>query len=473
MKKIISAVFLLLVFSTITYSQFGDIIKKLPGVPDWTPGGAVTTSIKDAYPVVPWLGSFEDYGDPQPITDYNLAPGYYRAEIQTYCLHAGTYAPTDGDGYLIAPLLGNQSKLISSILKRSENYPNIPQHDIQTLLWGIEAGTKYSDYPVDFQARVKPLLTTEEIALMDVDLSTAFNLVPSELKDVANMYGDMRKRMVDPSSNYQDLENIAIKNGVPPGLGPGSKDINPGNWSYMKDGFYIRTFPVSYPHSFIEIYRPANITVNKDSKNRITMLSNEGYSMEISYNDEQGMDVLQTTGNPNLPIWRYKQIVLKGPNAGEEMTLDNEGWMVRGDGKPLKTGGSELSILSLGGDPTYSEYQDRMNGGNKAIKDFNRYQKDRNMKQLKDKQDEYWADYHTMEGLKAATNPLNKKDQMSWINKTLNLVKDWWNQSSDALAGGDGTKTNEKKKFDPTNYVSAPGNTAKQRLAMSNRGYNP
>jgi hypothetical protein len=60
---------------------------------------------------------------------------------------------------------------------------------------------------------------------------------------------------------------------------------------------------------------------------------------------------------------------------------------------------------------------------------------------------------------------------MSWINKTLNKVKDWWNQSSDALAGGKDDNTNDKKKFDPTDNVSTPGNTAKQRLAMSNRAY--
>jgi hypothetical protein len=470
MKKKLFLLFLLFAFTSVTYSQFDDLIKKLPGVPDWTPDGSVTTSIKDATPVVPWLGNFEDYGEPQPITDYNLAPGYYRAEIQTYCLHAGTYGPTDGDGYLIAPLLGNQKNLISSILKRSEDHPEVPQHDIQQLIWGIEAGVKFTDYPVDFQSRVKPLLTTEDITKLSIDLSPAFDLVPDNMKDVANMYKDMRKRLVDPASNYQDLENIAVRNGAPP-IGPGSKIVNPGSWSYMKDGFYIRTFPVSYPNSFIEIYRPAAVTTTKDAKNRITSLNDEGYSIEITYNDEPGMDILSTAGNPDVPIWRFKQVLLKGPNAGEEMTLDNTGWIVRGNGKPVNKGGSDVNLTGLADDPTYGEYQGRLENGKRTLKDFDQYQKERKMQQLKDKQDEYWADYHTMEGLRVATNPLNKKGQMSWINKTLNKVKDWWNQSSDALAGGKDDNTNDKKKFDPTDNVSTPGNTAKQRLAMSNRAY--
>jgi hypothetical protein len=474
MKKTLFVVLILFIFSNISFAQFDDLFKKkkLPGVPDWTPGGAVTTSIKDAYPVVPWLGNFDNW-EPDSITDFNLGPGYYRAEIQTYCLHAGTYAPTEGSGYLLAPLLGNQKNQISSILKRSELHPEIAQHDIQLLLWGIEAGTKFTDYPADFQARVKPLLTTEEIAKMSVDLTPAFNLVPSELKDAANMYSDMRKRLVDPASNYQDIEQVAIRSGVPPGLGPGSKVVNPGNWAYMKDGFYVRTFPYSYPHTMIEIYRPSHVNAERDNLKRVTALEDEGYRIEIVYDDDPGRDVLSTSGNPDVPIWRFKSIKLKGPEGGQEMVLDNfPGWIVKDKGLPLNKGGSETyTTIFYDGDPGYGEYQGRMNSGKQAIKDFDQYQKERNMQQLKDKQDEYWEDYHTMEGLKAATNPLDKKGQMNWIEKTLKKVQDWWNQSSDALAGGDGTKNNNPKKFDPTNYVSAPGNTSMQRLATSNRKF--
>jgi hypothetical protein len=38
------------------------------------------------------------------------------------------------------------------------------------LIWGIEAGQKFSGYPYDFQYRIQPLLKPEEIALMEVDI---------------------------------------------------------------------------------------------------------------------------------------------------------------------------------------------------------------------------------------------------------------------------------------------------------------
>src|SRR5271157_1286397 len=114
MKKIffLTALFIL---TGISFGQI-DILKKvtkLPLVPDWSPEGTVTTSINDVYPVVPWFGDFTNYGDPQQVSDFNnLGPGYYRTEIQTYCLHAGSYGPTEGTGYLIAPLMGSCSDVI-------------------------------------------------------------------------------------------------------------------------------------------------------------------------------------------------------------------------------------------------------------------------------------------------------------------------------------------------------------------------
>lgn len=484
MKKIIFLAIFSLFFASVSFAQIDDIFKKVTkiGVPDWTPGGSVTTSINDAYPIVPWLNNFDDYGEPQPITDFNLKPGYYRTEIQTYCLHAGTYGPTEGSGYLVAPLLGNQRDLISNILLKSESYPNIAQHDIQLLIWGIEAGTKFSDYPVDFQSRVKPLLTSEDIAKLSIDLTPAFNMVPDELKDAANTYKDMRTRLVNPSSNYQDIENVAVKSGIPT-IGPGSKTVNPGNWAYMSNGFYIRTFPVSYPETFIEIYRPSPVTVTKDNKNRISSFENDGCKMEIFYNDDPGMDILSTSGNPDVPIWRIKSILLHGPNAGQDLTLDNyPAWIVKDKGEAIN-GSSANSHID--GDPSYSEYQSRIQSANQFLKDFNKYVQERGNQYHGDGGnssfyvtkysgtggDDEWANKQINDGLHVALNPLNKKGQESWIDKNVANTIDWFNQASDALAGGKDTGDKNPHKFNPTKHVSAPGNTNAQRLGMSARSY--
>ena len=459
----------LFLISTTAFSQIDDILKKtLPVLPDFSPEGTVTTSINDAYPVVPWLGNFDGF-EPQPVTDFYLAPGYYRTTIQTYCLHAGAYGPTNGDGYLIAPLKGSRAKMIRSILLRSEQHPDIKQEDIQRLIWGIEAGVKFSDYPADFQARVQLLLSAAEIAELNVDVSAVFDNLPEGMKDMAGMYKDLRERLVDPASNYQEIEQIAVQNGVPP-IGPGSRTVNPGNWTYMKDGFYIRTFPNAYYSTVIEIYRPAVVSVQKDSKNRVTMFENDGYTTEITYNDDPGMDVLSTPGNPDVPIWRIKQIVLKGPDSGEEKTLDNPGWMVRGNGKPVNKGGSKSINNSLTlDDPSYGDYEGRVQNTHKALRDFDNYWKERNKTPSHRDDKDFQNNKNIYDGLKAATNPLDKKGQMGWIKKNIMAFKDWWNRSSGALAGEGDNNSNAPIKFNPTHYVSTPGNTSFQRLSMSAR----
>jgi hypothetical protein len=464
------AIFLLAVilFSAAnTAAQFDDILKKkLPEVPDWTPGGAVTTSIKDAYPIVPWLDDFDNL-EPSPIKNSILVPGYYRDTVQSFCLHAGTYGPTKGEGYLFAPLKGNQAKLIDSICHRYLLYPDIKQEDVQLLLWGIEAGTKFYDYPLDFQVMVRPLLTAEEIAKMNIDLTPAFELVPPELKEAADLYSEMRKRLTDPTSNYEDIEQIAVLNGAPPGLGPGSKIINPGNWAYLKDEFFVRAYPESYDKTVIEIYIPSLVRAERDNLNRVTLLENEDYRIEIVYDDEPGRDILSTPGNPDVPIWRFKKIILRGPEEGQEMTIENTGWMVRSDGKPLKKGGGNLiNGLHFDGDPTYAEYQNRAESGNKMLKNFQQYQKEKKKKLLKEKKNKYRADYQTMAGLKGALNLINNNEQSNWINTVIKIIKDWWNGSSVSSIGSGGYYMYDIIRCRDFSDVVAPGNTNAQRLFL-------
>ena len=343
------------------------------------------------------------------------------------------------------------------------------------MIWGIEAGVKFTDYSPDFQLRVKPLLTAEEMAKMNIDYSAAIDAMPDQMKNAASMYKDLRKKLVDPSSNYQDIENVAVKTGIPP-IGPGSKTVNGGNWTYMNQGFYIRTYPTAYYHTFLEVYRPAYVATTWDDKNRLTSLESNGCKMDIVYDDSPGMNILSTQGNPDVPIWRIKSMTISGPDAGNNFTLDNyPGWIVKDKGKPLSSSGA--SQVHLDTDPTYAEYKTRVDETDFALKNFNQYKKDRDIqnkegggKPLDCNKGDFDANKNIHDGLKAALNSTDKKGQLNWINSHLQMVSDWWNGSSDALAGGNGDCDNKPHKFDPSKHVSTPGNTNAQRLGMSTRG---
>ena len=53
-----------------------------------------------------------------PSAGYVLKPGFYTVELKSFCMHAGTYAPSKGDGYLYAPLKGQKKEIVNSIIQR-------------------------------------------------------------------------------------------------------------------------------------------------------------------------------------------------------------------------------------------------------------------------------------------------------------------------------------------------------------------
>jgi hypothetical protein len=309
MKKIIISFVCLFGALQISNAQIDDIFKKIPGVGDMFEG-AVTTSIKDAYPSAYWLEDLDKQMNLNQDVDFSLnpPPGYYRYNFKTFCLHAGTYAPTEGAGYLVAPLKGAKSELISNILGRYYEHPEIEQKDVQLLIWGIEAGQKFSNYPADFQYRVTPLLKPEEIALMEVDVKEiAFDLLPKEVQDIIYLYRDMRGKLSDATSTYEDVEKLAVKTGIAP-VGKGSKNISSGVWTSVGDGVYVRCFPHTYSQSEVEIYIPKKSTVEKDGSGRITAVKYDNYNVELSYD---GTDKT------------FKTAKITNTNTSEENTFEN------------------------------------------------------------------------------------------------------------------------------------------------------
>ena len=476
MKKIIFLFVLSLIFSKFSFAQLDDVLKKVTknvANVELFEEKNITTSIDDALPVAFWLKDFDLERVPVEPETYdfnNLGPGYYRFTVQSYCLHAGTYGPTKGSGYLMAPLKGKRSDLVYNVLNRSVEHPEIAQHDIQVFLWGIVDGVKFSDYSLEFQNKIRPLVTPEEIADLTLDLKNVpLEVMPEEIRKVAKYYQDLRAKITNPNITYNEIESAAMLNGYLP-ADPFSKYVQKGLWSYIGNGFYMRDLPISYPESVIEIYRPLYVNSSKDAKGRLSSLENAGSKIEISYDDDPGRDVITFDGK-NYPIWRFKSIKLSGSNPGEELILDNPGWAVKDNGEPLKNSGQSFSDFHLQNDPTFNEYEQRIKDVKNDAKDMDEYIKlKKSQSGQGHKGDDEWADKHINDGLKAALDPLNKKDQESWIRKHLNMVSDWWNNSSGALAGEE-NNDNGGKKADVSRTPAVPATNGMQRLVPSARKF--
>ena len=442
MKKLF--IILLLLTANFSFAQLDDLFKKTIGNKDaWLPGKSITSSINDAFPSITFL-DYLDKVEPEVPTDLtNLKPGYYRIDVQSYCVRAGTDGPSKGSGYLIGPLLGKNADIVSSIVEKSVRYPNIDQHDIQTLLWAIESGTKYNELSDELKVKVNPLLTAEDIIRLNVDISDALNLLPADLVNLANFYKGMRDKIKNPATPYEELERIAVTN---TGLTFDYREnIDQCKWSYIGDGYFMRAIPKAYYRTTLDIFVVPKVNVTYDSKKRITKMESSDFTTEITYDDDPGRDILSTEGNDDLPIWRFKNVNYKG--GGDEFNIENKGWILKDGGKPI-SGSRGKGITSATDNsmntPSYSEYMDRIKqlktDNDQFVNSVKALKKIKSGGENESENGSNISDFDPQndirKGLDAASDPGNADSKGKWFRNNLGNTVGAWKCSSNALSGG-------------------------------------
>lgn len=247
---------------------------RLPGIPGldaiFKKGPAITTSLKDCK----WEAQDKDGFNPKvgdlfslergPNGGFLLRAGAWRGEMQSYCLHAGTHGPGEGDGYIYAPPKGPYEKMVIDVGRNSVSHPEIEQRKIQVLLWAMIARTKFSDMPREMQATASKLLTQKQIVelnggalgiLSDDKIGGAFIKQPPLLRQVYEAEARIRGMILKPTTTYDELEGVAVLRGVAP-IGKDSREVPAGRWSLHPMGFYVRYMPSGYPHTTLEIFVP-------------------------------------------------------------------------------------------------------------------------------------------------------------------------------------------------------------------------
>jgi hypothetical protein len=365
----ISVLFVLLVvFYGIVLAQFPELPKVPKLISDKIPGldkilqsqPPITTNIKDAVTEVPFLDDF----DPQLLFPMIMLdrtengsfvlerPGLYVFRAQSYCLQAGAYAPGEergGSGYLFAPQKGPQAEIVRKALHGSFCHPEIPQGDIQMLLWAIIARTKISDMSPEMKLTASKLLTPKELfelnggalALIPEDvMDKAFEAVPDPVRRVLKAEAKLRRKLTEGSATYEELERIAVLHGVPPAEKE-DREVPWGRWSYHPDGYFVRYFPNSYREVRIELSIPEPLEIERDHKGRITSISDGvGNRIETEYDDS--VMPLTLSGEPSLKGYAFRSICcerkdFENPGKIIKIRLKNKGWtfigVPQGEGK--------------------------------------------------------------------------------------------------------------------------------------------
>ena len=275
---VLFAVLAVLALADIGFAQLGRIgdaadklKKRTPGVSSILEGKPpITTSLSDAK-----FGVDSTDGTPsgaRPLMSlqrtlwggFTLRPGYYEMQTQSYCLKAGTHGPGGGDGYLYAPPLGPAEDAVVSIVRNSVSHEEIPQHEIQLLLWAIIARAKFEDLSTQLKATAARLLTPQQIALLNrgaLDmvpgpvLQEALSKAPAPVRATLEAEANLRRMLTTGSSTFAEMERVAVLSGMAP-LGEGSRNVPSGKWSLHPDGYYVRYIPSGYSSTRLEIWVP-------------------------------------------------------------------------------------------------------------------------------------------------------------------------------------------------------------------------
>jgi hypothetical protein len=475
----------------------------------------ITTSMDDAVTEVAFLDDF----DPPVFMPMDLLPrttngafvlerpGLYAFKVKSYCLKAGTYAPTGGNGYLLAPLKGPKSDIIRKLLHGTYTHPDVSQREIQVLIWAIIARTKISDMPRNRQLTAAKILSPKDIlelnngalGIIPEDMmDEAFEGVPPAVRSVLEAEARLRRKMTQGEASYEELEQVAVRFGAAP-REEGDREIPSGRWSFHPDGYFIRFFPEGYTNNNIQIYVPHDCLIEKDARGRITAVCDRAAQrIEIEYDDNT--QPLAVNSDPEVKAYAFKKVrfvarVTVPPEVSTQLIAvwENTGWTMTG----IPSGKGKPSA-----DTRFPSIIERYHKGTACIEEIERLDKNlkihgditdlMNLAHLKyaildilenDRSGQYaWTRYHADVVSKAWQHEFSRRaGTFVWgqNTKNINLPKsksDFWSRLigfvipvlrpwslADAADNG-------KPILDNTGNASVPGNTPSQRGGNSNAG---
>jgi hypothetical protein len=440
----------------------------------------ITTSFSDAVTQVPYLDDYTpDLSIPLQFMPhgadgvFRLQGGAYTFEARSYCMHAGKYGPSSGDGYLYAPLKGQDASIIHTILVNSANHLEIPQQNVQQLIWAILARAKIGDEAPDIKRAALTLLSPTQVALVGGDSvgfvpasmqSQVFAEVSDPLKPVFEAENSLRG-MVESNATYEQMEKVAVISGSAPPI-KGGPVIPDGRWSYSPQGFFIRYFGFGYgyyQHTTETLYVPEKFNISRDARGRIVSIADPtGGTIDVSYDDSVASPAI--TGDNQVRAYALRSFRfiqrrrINPPTILVQQTWDHVGWILTG----IPKGSGQIASSAQ-----YDNAQDRYDEAVQLRAEFNDM-----VHRLSGGHSSDVTDLVAIAELRAAlahavaTNP-------NWlVGHMLNRITNAWQSAlaktlSPTTVVGEAISSGGDPSYDPSSGVAAPANTGAQRLAQS------
>lgn len=258
---------------------------------------------------------------PSPLNDlpatqnggFVLKPGFYETEFRTYCLQPGTPDPSPRDAYLQVPMSGYRKEIVQSVLINSRQKPQIPQRNVQLLLWSIVSGSDYEKLPSVVKLNANELLTSKQIFELRGGVVGMMKTVANNIP--GNSGSDIKRLFELGNSSYELYERMAVLR-EPSQLK--RADYKNDQWYKQKQNYYVRHFPISYQKVKIQVFVPEAFVDSVGKVNgEYLVFDPTGYQTIPANSNAQRLGV----GGPLVDIIR-KVIIINVPNNGPPKKIE-------------------------------------------------------------------------------------------------------------------------------------------------------
>jgi hypothetical protein len=248
-----------------------------------------------------------------------LKPGFYEAEFKTYCLQPGTPDPRQGDAYLQGRVSGYRKEIVESVLLNSRDHNEIPQKNIQLLLWSVVSGSNFNSLSTSVQSDAMKLLTPKQIFELRGGVLGAIKNV-SSATGLLDANSDIKKLFEASVHSYEAYEKLAVRQEASRVIKTG---VKADQWYKQKENYYVRYFPESYKKVRIQVYVPENLLDSTNKlNNEYVVFDPTGQQAMPAYTNAQKLgigttviDVVRETIRVNKPPVIQKKPVNKKPES--------------------------------------------------------------------------------------------------------------------------------------------------------------
>jgi hypothetical protein len=241
---------------------------------------AISTGLSDAIHLDTLTGTPEPKAF-KPLTGLDrtddgafiLKPGIYEAYVQSYTLDAGDVNASKPGGYFPAPIKGQKAKIVASLLKQVELHPDVPQADVQQLLFAILQNTDLEKMPPNVQQTAMRVLPHDIISKMEG--ATQAKALQKSLMDMLNQRLSKNQGATQQMNQLSDAIKQAQQEtkGLVPTFradAEASEPIARGTWVQMPGGFYVRYLPEGFVKTRLQLMVPDVAIAQADPKAPLT-----------------------------------------------------------------------------------------------------------------------------------------------------------------------------------------------------------